>query len=114
MKEIQAFIRPEKLNDIYKALEKEGHCCLTIFNGEGTGKYTDQSKDWPSFKHPFLHSKMVKIEMVCKKEAVKKVTEIIQESGSTGESGDGLIYVSDVEEVIRIRDGAKGIETLHS
>ena len=113
MKEIQAFIRPEKLNPVFDALKHEGFCCMTVFEGEGTGKYTDPTKDWPSLKFPYLHSKVVKIEMVCNNENVDRVIEIIHQYGSTGTSGDGLIYVSDIEEVVRVRDGAKGIETLH-
>ncbi len=91
MKETQAFIRPDKLNDVYDVLRTEGYCCLTVFEGEGTGKYTDANKDWPSLQHPFMHSKVAKLEMVCQDENVEKVAEIIHQHGSTGHSGDGLI-----------------------
>ncbi len=113
MKEIQAFIRPEKLNDVYDALRNSGHCCLTVFDGEGTGKFTNPKKDWPSLKFPYLHSKTVKVEMVCKDADVQEVIGVILMSGSTGEKGDGLIYISDIEEVIRVRDGEKGIKILN-
>jgi len=113
MKEIKAFIRPEKLSEVYDALNKAGFCCLTVFTGEGTGKYTDPKKDFPSLNFPYLHSKVVKLEMVTKDENADEAARIIQQQGSTGTSGDGLIYLSGVEEVVRIRDGNKGMETLH-
>ena len=113
MKEIKAFIRPIRLSHVYEALRKEGHCCLTVFEGEGTGKYTEKDKDWPSLKFPYLHSKILKIEMVCKKENLARIIQIIHENASSGRSGDGLIYISDVEEVIRVRDGNVGKDVLH-
>lgn len=112
MKKIQAFIRPERLNKVYDALKSEGYC-LTVFEGEGTGKYTDPKKDWPSLKFPYMHSKIVKLEMICKDDSVEKVCNIMHENGSTGEKGDGLIYVSSIEEIIRVRDGAKGVEIIN-
>lgn len=113
MKEIKAFIRSEKFNHVYEALRKEGYCCLTVFEGEGTGKYTAKSKGWPSLKFPYLHSKVTKLEMVCKKEDLNRIIQIIRENASSGRSGDGLIYVSEVEKVIRVRDGNVGKEVLH-
>jgi len=113
MKVIKAFIRPEKLSDISTKLNDKGHCCLTVFEGEGTGKYTDPEKDWPSFKFPQMHSKVIKLELVYRDEDVWNIIDIILENGSTGRSGDGLIYISDVNEAVRIRDGQKGKEILH-
>lgn len=112
MKEIKAFIRPGKIKEVVVALRKAGHCCLTVFEGEGIGDYTDPKKAWPSLKLPFLHSKVVKLEVVCNNSDVNGINEIIRKYGNTGKSGDGLIYVSGVQEVIRIRDGVKQSEKL--
>ena len=60
MKEIKAFVRPNRLPDIVNHLRQEGICCLTVFEGEGTGHYTDERKDFPSLRHPFSHAKKVK------------------------------------------------------
>jgi nitrogen regulatory protein P-II 1 len=84
-----------------------------VFEGEGTGKYTDSEKDWLSFKFPQMHSKVIKLELVCRDEDVGNIIDIVHENGCTCKSEDGLIYISDVDEVVRIRDGQKGIETLH-
>lgn len=113
MKEIKAFIRPRSLSKVYEALRKEGHSCLTVFEGEGTGKYTEIDKEWPSLTFPYLHSKVIKLEMVCKKENLAQIVKIIYENATSGKSGDGLIYVSDVEDAIRVRDGNSGRGVLH-
>tara|TARA_R110001592_G_scaffold340507_1_gene628700 strand:+ start:138 stop:452 length:315 start_codon:yes stop_codon:yes gene_type:complete len=104
MKEIKAFIRPEKLTKLAEHLKKENFGGFTIFEGEGAGNYSDPKTTFPSLKHPFLHNKIIKIELVCKKEKVAEIVKIIKEYAQTGESGDGLIYVVNVEQKIRIRD----------
>ncbi len=104
MKEIKAFIRPGKVSDVALNLQKSGFCCFTFFEGDGSGKYVDPKKEYPSLKHPYLHSKTAKLEVVCDKKDEKSIIEIIKASAHTGQSGDGLIYVVDVENRIRIRD----------
>ena len=104
MKEITAFIRPEKLNAVAEYLKKEQYCCFTVFQGEGVGDYTDPKTEFPSLDFPFLHNKVVKIEIVCNKDDVSKIINIIKTHAQTGEKGDGLIYVSNVESRLRIRD----------
>ncbi|MCB0534197.1 MAG: P-II family nitrogen regulator [Saprospiraceae bacterium] len=112
MKEIKAFVRPIKANDVYKALHAHGFCCMTLTDCEGTGMYTDPDKDFPSLKFPFMHSKRVKIEIVCIDEEVEPIIEIIREHGKTGHSGDGIVYVSGVDEVYRIRNNTKGADVI--
>jgi nitrogen regulatory protein P-II 1 len=104
MKEIKAFIRPENLKMLAENLKKENFCCFTVFEGEGVGDFTDPKTKFPSLKFPFLHNKMVKIELVSDDEDVSKIVNIIKKFTQTGESGDGLIYVVNVEQRIRIRD----------
>ena len=104
MKEIKAFVRPERLADIVEHLRKEGFCCLTVFKGEGTGHYSDKSKEWPSLDHPFLHSQVAKIEIVTSPKKADKILKIIHEYGKTGNPGDGLIYMTDVTKAVRVKD----------
>ncbi|HHC78913.1 MAG TPA: P-II family nitrogen regulator [Flavobacteriia bacterium] len=104
MKEIKAFIRPEKLNKLAENLKKEQFCCFTVFEGEGVGNYADPVTKFPSLKFPYLHNKVIKVEIVCDKEEVAKIVKIIKKEAQTGKKGDGLIYVSNVEQKIRIRD----------
>lgn len=104
MKEIKAFIRPEKLNSVAEHLKKEHYCCFTVFEGEGVGDYTDPETEFPSLKFPFLHNKVVKIEIVCSKIDVNNIVNTIKRHAHTGKSGDGLIYIMNVENKIRIKD----------
>ena len=54
MKELKAFVRLQRLTDIVNKLRAEGFFCLTVFEGEGTGHYSDNRKEWSSLKHPFF------------------------------------------------------------
>jgi nitrogen regulatory protein P-II 1 len=112
MKEVKAFIRPEMLNRVYDGLKSSGYCCITVTEGEGTGKYDDPANSYPTLQHPFLHSKVVKIEIVCHEEDVEFIAGIISKNGSTGRKGDGLMYVENVEQVFRVRDGSAGDDIL--
>lgn len=105
MKEIKAFIRPERLIKVAENLKNTHHCCFTVFEGEGAGNFIDPEMEFPTLKFPFLHDKVVKIEIVCETAKVDEIVEILRRSAQTGERGDGLIYVSAVEDKIRIRDG---------
>jgi nitrogen regulatory protein P-II 1 len=71
---------------------------------EGTGRFTKPDAK-PSFKFPVTHSKMAKLEPICKREDVEAIVKIIHEYGGTGEKGDEIIYVSEVEQVFKVRTG---------
>jgi nitrogen regulatory protein P-II 1 len=104
MKEIKAFIRPNKVEKVVKALMVEGIENMTIFTGEGTGKFTRKDAS-PSLHYNITDSKIAKIELVCKDEWVEKTTRIICENACTFESGDGLVYISDIEKIIKVKNG---------
>ena len=70
MKELKAFVRLTRLTDIVNNLREEGFFGLTVFEGEGTGHFSGNKKEWSSLKHPFSHSKIAKIEMVIPEERV--------------------------------------------
>lgn len=108
MKEIKAFIRPIKASEVCRELRTHSFCCMTLTECEGTGMYSDPSKDFPTFKFPFMHSKVVKIEIVCPDEDEKKIVELIQKHGKTGHAGDGIIYIVDVREIFKVRNGESG------
>lgn len=103
MKEIKAFVRLQALTEIVNKLRQEGFCCLTVFEGEGMGHYSDNRKEWSTLTHPFSHSKIAKIEMVVPKEKVDKAMQIIHENGKTGYPGDGLIYVTEVSIPLKVK-----------
>ncbi|MGQ1911216.1 P-II family nitrogen regulator [Marinifilum sp. RC60d5] len=109
MKEIKAFIRPNKVNEIVQQLKEKGFENMTISTAEGTGKFQDD-KAFVSQKFSITDSPMAKIEMVVAKEKVNTVVSIISKYGKTLNPGDGLIYVSDVEKVYRVKTGLENGE----
>jgi len=104
MKEIKAFIRPSKVNVVASNLRKNGFCCFSFFEGDGYGKYSDPLKEYPSLKHPYLHSTIAKLEIVCDEKDEKAIIKIIKKCACTGKSGDGLIYVVNIDHKLRVRD----------
>ncbi|MGZ0016792.1 P-II family nitrogen regulator [Yeosuana sp. AK3] len=104
MKEIKAFIRPNKVNDIVHHLKDAGFENMTISMAKGTGKLQDEDA-FVSQKFSITDSKVAKIELVVNKNEVDKVVHIISEQGKTLNPGDGIIYVSDVNRVYRVKTG---------
>ncbi|MCH2451504.1 MAG: P-II family nitrogen regulator [Gracilimonas sp.] len=93
MKLVKAYIRPLLLEEVYKALRAEGHCCITVFRGEGAGQYTDPDHAHGSLQFPAMPSKVVKLEIAAVNEDVESIIDIIQQTASTGSRGDGIIFV---------------------
>lgn len=106
MKEIKAFIRPNKVNEIVHHLKSAGFENMTISSAEGTGKLQDE-KAFVSQKFSITDSEVAKLELVVDKNDVDKVIHIISEFGKTLNPGDGLIYVSNVNQIYRVKDGLK-------
>lgn len=104
MKEIKAFIRPNKVNKIVHQLKDAGYENITISMAEGTGKFQDD-KAFISQKFSITDSEIAKLEMVVKKKNVDSVISIISEYGKTIYPGDGIIYVSNVEKAYRVKTG---------
>lgn len=112
MKEIKAMIRPEMFEEVYEKLRAAGYCCLTVYHGEGTGRRGDPDKLNASLKFPFLHSKVVKIEIIISDEREVEVFQIIQQAACTNTKGDGIIYSSEIDTAMSIRTGETGSAVL--
>lgn len=104
MKEIKAFVKPFKVNDILRQLLESGFPNLTVSMAEGTGHFQNEDASL-SMHFSVTNSKVAKIEIVCNDADVDQITTIISAYGKTGNSGDGIIYVSDIEKAIRVRTG---------
>jgi len=89
-------------------LRSEGFCCLTVYHGEGIGRRGDPDKLNASLEFPFLHSKIVKIEIIVADEQQDEVVSIIQKTACTHHKGDGIIYSSDIDKAMSIRTGEEG------
>lgn len=113
MKLVKAYIRPVLLEEMYKTLRSEGHCCITVFRGEGAGQYRDPQHEHGSLNFPAMHSHVVKVEIAAVDEDVSSIVKIIQDTASTGSRGDGIIFVMPIEEMVRIRDGEMGPKVIN-
>ena len=107
MKEIKAIIRPEKFDEVNRGLRKAGFCCMTVFKGEGMGRHGDAEKANPTLEFPVLHSNIVKIEIMADDNDAEQICSIIQQCGCTGQKGDGIITVTELDDVISVRTGRK-------
>jgi len=104
MKEIKAFVKPFKVNDILNQLLQAGFPNITVSMAEGTGNFnSDESSLSTHFS--ITDSKVAKIEIVCDDSEVEKIVDIISTKGRTGNSGDGIIFVSEIEKVYRVKTG---------
>ncbi|MCL6589110.1 MAG: P-II family nitrogen regulator [Firmicutes bacterium] len=108
MKHIIAVIRPEKLDVVRSALEKVGYSGLMISEIEGHGKQKGVVQQWRGEKYKVDLISKIKLEAVVKDSEAGTIVKTIMEHARTGEIGDGKIFISHIEEVIRIRTGETG------
>lgn len=109
MKQIKAIIRPEKLAEVRRALEKlPCYTGITITEVMGQGNQKGIARSWRGEKYEIDLIPKISVELVVKDEDAETVKRILVDTARTGEVGDGKIFVSTVEEVIRIRTGEKG------
>ena len=104
MKEIKAFIKPNRAKQVVDALRDNGFDCITLSKAEGTGSFK-RPDAFPSLEFKITDSPIVKLEIVCNDENVEKIVSIISEKGRSAEPGDGLIYIAPVEQAIRVKTG---------
>ncbi|HNP19759.1 MAG TPA: P-II family nitrogen regulator [Fulvivirga sp.] len=104
MKEIKAFIKPNKVQIVVENLRDAGFESVTLSKGEGTGKYKQKDAS-PSLDFHFTDSSIVKLELVCQNEEMDKAIQLICGKAQTPEPGDGIIYVSEVDNAYRIKTG---------
>lgn len=113
MKLIKAYIRPTVLEDVYTELRNKGHASMTVFEGEGTGQYTDPKKKHGSLNFPAMHTHVVKLEIAARSEDIESIIQAIRGCAHTGRKGDGIIYVIPIEQATRVRDGEQGSDILN-
>lgn len=104
MKEIKAFLKPNRAKQVVDSLKERGFDCITLSKAEGTGSYKSPDA-FPSLDFKITDSPVVKLELVCNNESVENIVKIIVSNARTTERGDGLVYVSNVEIAYRIKTG---------
>jgi len=108
MKKITAIVRPEKLDEVRRAIEKIGCSGIMISEIQGHGKQKGIVQQWRGEKYKVDLIHKVKLEVVVKYSEVSALKKTIIENARTGEIGDGKIFISTIDEVIRIRTGEEG------
>ncbi|MEZ5007386.1 MAG: P-II family nitrogen regulator [Chitinophagales bacterium] len=104
MKEIKAFIKPSRVNYVVEALKAAGFVSMTLSKGEGTGAH-EQIDAKLDLEFLITDSLVVKLELVCNNEESEKVMHLIFENARSSGSGDGIIYVTNIEDAFYIKTG---------
>ena len=105
MKKIEAIIKPFKLEDVKEELMANDISGLTVTEVKGYGRQQGHTEMYRGAEYIVEFNPKVKIELVLEDERVDLVLEIIQKAAKTGKIGDGKIFVSPIEKVVRIRTG---------
>ena len=108
MKKVEAVIKPFKLDEVKAALTKVGVQGLTVTEVRGFGRQKGHKEQYRGQEYTVDLVPKVKVEVVVADGTVASVVEAITRAARTGEIGDGKIFVSSLEEVIRIRTGERG------
>lgn len=112
MKKIEAIIKPFKLDDVRQALSEIGVTGMTASEVKGFGRQKGHTELYRGAEYVIDFLPKVKIEAVVADELVDQCIEVIMTAARTGKIGDGKIFVSDVQRVIRIRTGEEGVEAV--
>ena len=112
MKKIEAIIRPFKLEDVKIALVNSGIVGMTVSEVRGFGRQKGQVERYRGSEFTVEFLQKLKVEVVVENEKVNSVIEAIAEAAKTGEIGDGKIFISSIDSVVRIRTGEADDEAL--
>ena len=112
MKKIEAIIKPFKLDEVKQALHDVGLQGITVTEAKGFGRQKGHTELYRGAEYVVDFLPKVKIEVVLDDALVERAIEAITQAARTGRIGDGKIFISNVEEVIRIRTGEKGIDAV--
>ena len=112
MKKIEAIIKPFKLDEVKQKLTSVGITGMTITEVKGFGRQKGHTELYRGAEYTVDFLPKVKIEILAAEEMTPKIVEAIIESAQTGKIGDGKIFVTTVEEVIRIRTNERGEEAI--
>ncbi len=108
MKKIEAVIKPFKLDEVKEALHEVGLQGITVLEAKGFGRQKGHTELYRGAEYVVDFLPKVKIEVVCADSLVERAVEAIITASRTGRIGDGKIFVSTIEEVVRIRTGERG------
>ncbi len=112
MKKIEAIIKPFKLDEVKEALQEVGIQGLTVIEAKGFGRQKGHTELYRGAEYVVDFLPKVKIEVVMEDEQLEAAIEAIVDAARTEKIGDGKIFVSTIEQAIRIRTGEEGVDAL--
>lgn len=112
MKKVEAIIRPFKLDEVKIALVNAGIVGMTVSEVRGFGRQKGQTERYRGSEYTVEFLQKLKVEIVVDDNQVDMVVDKIIAASRTGEIGDGKIFISPVEQIIRIRTGEKNVEAI--
>jgi nitrogen regulatory protein P-II 1 len=112
MKMVEAIVKPFKLDEVKEALTKAGIQGMTVEEVKGFGRQKGHTELYRGAEYSVDFLPKVKIQIIVPDDKAATVVQIVTDAARTGKIGDGKIFVSAVEEVIRIRTGEKGPDAI--
>ncbi len=112
MKKIEAIIKPFKLDEVKEALQSIGITGMTVIEAKGFGRQKGHTEMYRGAEYIIDFLPKLKIELVIASDQVEAVVDAIKTTANTGKIGDGKIFVTGVEQAIRIRTGETGTNAL--
>ncbi len=112
MKMVTAIIKPFKLDEVREALSLLGVQGITVTEVKGFGRQKGHTELYRGAEYVVDFLPKIKLEAAVRADMLDQVLETIEKSAQTGKIGDGKIFVSEIEQVIRIRTGETGVEAL--
>lgn len=112
MKKLEAIIKPFKLDEVKEALQEVGLQGITVTEAKGFGRQKGHTELYRGAEYVVDFLPKVKVEVVLGDDQVDSAVEAIQKAAHTGRIGDGKIFISPIDEAIRIRTGETGAEAV--
>ena len=112
MKKIEAVIKPFKLDEVKEALQDMGVQGMTVLEAKGYGRQKGHTELYRGAEYVVDFLPKMKIEVVVADDQVEQVLETLVNAARTGRIGDGKIFVTDLQDVIRIRTGERGSQAI--
>ena len=113
MKKVEAIIKPFKLDEVKEALSEAGVEGMTVTDVRGFGRQKGHTEIYRGSEYTVDFLPKMKIEIVIEDDRLEAVVKAIVDTANTGKIGDGKVFVSPVEEAIRIRTGERGAEAVN-
>jgi nitrogen regulatory protein P-II 1 len=112
MKKIEAIVKPTRVEEVKNGLMSIGVQGMTVSEVKGFGRQKGHTEHYRGTEYEVLFVSKAKIELVIPDDLAEKAIAVIQEKAKTGTIGDGKIFVSSLEDVVRIRTGERGVAAI--